>query len=102
MNALLTFHRLAAKEYVAARRWYERRQSDLDQRFTGAVDAALRRIAESPDSWTLYGGHYHWFKVKCFPYVIYYHILDPARVLVLAVAHGRRRPGYWKKRSNRP
>jgi hypothetical protein len=35
---------------------------------------------------------------KPFPYVVFYYRRENA-VVVLAIAHGRRRPGYWVERS---
>jgi hypothetical protein len=34
-------------------------------------------------------------RTRRYPYVIYYEVIDPALVTILAVAHGRHRPGYW-------
>jgi hypothetical protein len=36
--------------------------------------------------------------VKRFPYVVIFTIRNAETVRVLAFAHTRRRPGYWKKR----
>jgi toxin ParE1/3/4 len=39
-----------------------------------------------------------WFyRLNRFPYLIYYEIM-PNRVRVVAIAHKRRRPGYWRNR----
>ena len=35
-----------------------------------------------------------------FPFIIYYRF-DTNELVVLAVAHGKRRPGYWKQRRSR-
>jgi hypothetical protein len=32
-----------------------------------------------------------------FPYVVFFYVMQ-ANAIVLAVAHGRRRPGYWAER----
>lgn len=37
------------------------------------------------------------FVLHRFPYVIVY-LVDPGEIVVLAVAHTRRRPGYWRRR----
>ncbi|MGH6630205.1 MAG: type II toxin-antitoxin system RelE/ParE family toxin, partial [Burkholderiales bacterium] len=36
-----------------------------------------------------------------FPYLIFYRETD-RHISIVAVAHGRRRPGYWRKRRDRP
>jgi hypothetical protein len=37
-------------------------------------------------------------RLRRFPYILYYHVVDDSLALVLAVAHARRRPGYWRRR----
>ncbi|SRR5216683_1928898 len=96
--AFVTFHRLALREYQAAQRWYARRSLQALRRFQGAVDQAVERIASGPDQWPPFGKSYRWVRASKFPYVLYYRILDGNRVLIMAVAHSRRRPGYWRRR----
>jgi plasmid stabilization system protein ParE len=92
------FHRWAAKEMHAARQWYAQRSTVIADRFKAAVDVAVQKIQENPDGWPRYRSDYHWVKTQRFPYLLFYHILSPTRVIVLAVAHARRRPGYWVRR----
>ena len=49
-----------------------------------------------------FGTRYRWMRVRRFPYILYYEILDPFRVRVYAVAHTSRHPGYWLRRATRP
>jgi plasmid stabilization system protein ParE len=92
------FHRLAAREYEEARAWYERRRTGLGVDFGDETDRAIARIAKNPSRWPVCFERFRRVRLRRFPYSLYYHILDPSRVLVLAVAHGRRRPGYWRRR----
>lgn len=93
------FHRLARSEYLRARRWYAKQGGErLAQRFSDAVDDAVRRIIESPDRWPTFRTKYHWVRLRRFPYLLYYYRLPAERLLVLAVAHSARRPGYWLRR----
>jgi plasmid stabilization system protein ParE len=94
----VTFHRLAAQEYLAALRWYARRSPQVAQRFREAVDRAAQRIAVAPGQGSPFGSRFRWFRVGRFPYVLYYTLLDDTRAVVMAVAHDRRRPGYWQRR----
>jgi plasmid stabilization system protein ParE len=96
---VVEFHRLAAEEYRRARNWYARGGQGLAERFRDAVDQVVQRIATTPHQGALYQGRYCWFRTRRFPYVLYYDIVDPNRVMILAVAHARRRPGYWRRRS---
>jgi plasmid stabilization system protein ParE len=97
--ASLLFHRLAAEEYRQTLRWHVRRSPKAAQRFRVAVDRALQRIANGPLQGSIFQGRFRWVRTGRFPYLIYYEIVDPTQVRVLAVAHGRRRLGYWLRRS---
>ena len=46
----LRFHRLAAQEYRFALDWYRKRESSVARRFRDAVDGAVVRILNDPDS----------------------------------------------------
>lgn len=95
------FHRLASKEYLKARRWYVKEGGEqLGERFCREVDEAVEQIARSPESWPIFRMRYRWLRLDRFPYVLYYHVLDDAQVIVLAVAHAARRPGYWLRRAS--
>jgi len=93
------FHRLAIQEYRAACRWYGRRSPRTEQAFRNAIDRAVQQIAADPEQWPTYRNHYRWVRTRRFPYVLYYHVLDEDHAVILAVAHARRRPGYWLRRS---
>ena len=92
------FHRLAIREYEEARAWYERRREDLGDAFTDEVDRAISRIARSPSRWPAVFVRFRRVRLRRFPYILYYHVVDDSLALVLAVAHARRRPGYWRRR----
>lgn len=93
------FHRLARDEFLRARRWYAKQGGEhLADRFRNAIDAAISRIVENPNGWSTFRQEYHWVRLKSFPYVLYYQILPDSRILILAVAHAARRPGYWVRR----
>ncbi len=93
------FHRLASQEYLQALRWYASRSPRAAQHFRDAINQALQRIAAAPQSGPVYRGPYRWMGTRRFPYIIYYRIVSSTEVLIIAVAHRRRRPGYWMRRS---
>jgi len=66
------------------------------------MDAAVARIATSPHTGSPCFGAYYWVRLRRFPYLIYYRVVTDSLILVYAVAHARRRPGYWLGRVNRP
>jgi plasmid stabilization system protein ParE len=93
------FHRLADKEYDQALKYYAERSPEASERFKNAVDAAVQRIiSQGPDSLPRYSGQNHWVRVQRFRYILVFRRRAPNEVIVVAVAHTSRRPGYWRRR----
>jgi plasmid stabilization system protein ParE len=91
----------ADAEMAESARWYETHRPGLGVEFLDAVDAAVVGIAETPRMGTLVPGvsdqAIRRRAVSRFPYhVVYMELSD--RLQVLAIAHDRRRPGYWEGR----
>jgi len=91
------FHPQATAEFDAAIDWYFERSPQAAEDFVYEVDRAIARIAENPSRWTeyLYGARK--YLLQHFPYVIVY-LVQGDQLQIVAVAHGRRRPGYWRER----
>jgi toxin ParE1/3/4 len=98
----VVFHRLAAQEFVKARRWYGRRSPQAEFRFVNAITDALTFIEANPLLAPPYQGNHRWQRVRRFPYVIYFEPIAGGIIYVYAVGHARRRPGYWLRRVTRP
>ncbi len=90
----------ALEELAAAAYWYEQRQHGLGVDLVSRVQDVLDRVAESPASFAAWPEDSSFRKVKVsrFPYIVFYQSRDDA-VYVVAIAHGRRPPGYWKTRA---
>ena len=93
----------ASTELHEAARWYEDRRSGLGLAFLAAVDRAMEQVAAWPESGTPMPGVSTDLQVRrmplpSFPYYLAY-LLTADSVRVLAVAHVRRRPGYWNART---
>jgi plasmid stabilization system protein ParE len=58
------------------------------------LDLAMERIQEAPRQWPRYLGGTRRYMLRRFPFFVVFRELDD-RMQILAVAHGRRRPGYW-------
>jgi toxin ParE1/3/4 len=96
--AKVEFHRLAEKDYDDAVNWYVKRSPSTSQRFKDAVDRAVLRIANKPESLPRMFGHYRWVRVQRYPYILVFRERQPNELVVVAVAHTSRRPGYWRRR----
>ncbi len=94
----LELHPEAVEEARAARLWYAERSPAAAEAFVGELEAALDRILADPDRFPAYLHGTRRCLLHRFPYVIVYRPTETT-VRVVAVAHGRRKPGYWKTRS---
>jgi plasmid stabilization system protein ParE len=77
--------------------WYAQRSVAAAGKFSIAFDDTLHLIAESPELFAGIDSVHRACLVKHFPYRIVYRI-ERTRVVVVAVAHAKRRPGFWKGR----
>ncbi len=91
------FHPEAAEEFEAAVDWYEAREAGLGLDFAVEVHAAIRLAAAMPEAWSRLSGNVRRVLVNRFPYGVLYEA-ESTRLLVLAVMHLRREPGYWMTR----
>lgn len=96
-NLELRFHPEAVAEAQAAREWYEARSDTAGRKFAVELRAALERVQAWPERWPKYLRGTRRYLLHRFPYLVVYELADDA-VHVVAIAHGRRRPGYWKSR----
>ncbi len=94
----VVLHSLAARELQTAYRWYARRSPAAARRFQAAVGRVVQRLETAAEQGTIFRQAYRWMPLRRYPYLVYYEIRDSSSVLVFAVAHAGRRPGYWLRR----
>ena len=76
---------------------YERQQAGLGLSLIQQIRKACDQISERPLANRLVRGAIRRKIVGRFPYSILYR-MDKDEIIVVAVAHQRRRPGYWRGR----
>jgi len=81
---------------VAAARWYEVRELGLGSDFVNELLRTLDAIEREPENVPFLRAPYRCKRLDRFPYAVIYKV-TAQRVYVRAVAHGKRRPGYWDK-----
>jgi toxin ParE1/3/4 len=91
------FHPLAADEAEAAERWYRERNEITSARFQRELDRAIDLISERPEAGSPYLSHTRRILLRRFPFFVVYRLRSD-NVQIVAVAHARRRPGYWRAR----
>ena len=87
----------ADEDYQDSFNWYLKRSAKAALGFEAAVELGLREISEAPDRWSLLDERHRFHLLKRYPYYLVYRV-DGGQALIVAVAHGRRRPDYWKNR----
>jgi plasmid stabilization system protein ParE len=90
-------HPEAVAEAQAAAQWYRERSASAAHALLAELDHAIQKIAEDPAIWPRYVGGTQRFLLKRFPFSVVYRLASN-RIEVVAIAHGRRKPGYWKRR----
>ena len=90
-------HPEAQEEYESAVVWYEQQQPGVGRRFFDAVENAIGGAAQFPERHPLLEQDVRRHLVRGFPYSVLY---APERdyMLILAVMHHHREPGYWRHR----
>jgi hypothetical protein len=73
------------------------RSSDASIDFLFDVDAAIASIADAPHRWTKYLYGTRRPVMQRFPFSIVY-LYDPDLITIIAVAHAKGKPGYWRRR----
>ena len=89
------FHRAALAEHLDEIAFYESRLPGLGADYLSDFETVMSRICTSPD-------FYPWIEesglrkagLRRFPFHVIYRV-DPTQILIVAIAHQRRRPAYW-------
>ena len=94
------FLEIAEVELDQAIQWYAAQAPGLGDAFLIEALSAVERVAHFPEAWQQLGKDVRRCRLNRFPYGLIYAVED-GDILVLAVAHLHRRPGYWRDRLRR-
>ena len=92
------FHPEAQDDYDNALARYQARSLRAAARFEAEVERTLGLIAGNPETFPCYDDEHRFAILRRFPYSLVY-IIQPGQVLIVAVAHSSRSPGYWQGRA---
>lgn len=90
------FHPEARAEARQAAEWYRARSIAAARGFAISLDDGIRAICEHPEAWPTWPGRDDVRRrvLRRYPFTIVY-LVDGEAVVIVAVAHQKRRPGYW-------
>jgi plasmid stabilization system protein ParE len=91
------WHPLAEKEAAEARIWYGERSLTAAERFTDALEQTIRLLISNPGLFAIRAYGLRIAVIQTFPYSVVYRE-SAKRLLIVAIAHAKRRPGYWRNR----
>jgi len=94
----LRFHPEAEQDFLASLEWYLERSPIAAVDFERAIARSLEAISSAPRRWPAYFEQFRKYTLHQFPFSIVYEELS-SEIVVFAVSHGRRKPGYWKNRT---
>jgi len=87
----------AEQEMLEAARYYESQAAGLGEDYLSEIERAVAAIAKSPKTWPIIEGNLRRRLVRRFPFGILY-CVEPEGIVIIAIAHLRRKPGYWQER----
>ncbi len=91
------FHPAALQEVEDAQSWYAERSLFAASGFLREMSIAIQRVREAPDRYPIAESKTRRILLDRFSFTIYYRVKADA-VSIVAVAHQKRRPGYWSSR----
>ena len=95
------FHPEADEEFREAARYYESEAPGVGLAFVAEVYKATAELAEFPLTAQIVRGSIRRKVLPHFPYSLLYSV-EPTKIVIVAVAHQRRRPTYWLSRLRKP
>ena len=96
MRSIL-FEEGAKVELRESAKYYDLQKPGLGSEFAAEISTALDYIGRHPFASPSVRGNFRRTRVQRFPFDIIYAVEDE-RIVVVAVMHHRRRPGYWRDR----
>lgn len=95
----IVFSQGAQRDFQEGLHWYKKRSDKAAEGFITSMEQALERITAHPERFRLIAENIRQAPLKRYPYRFIFRDL-PDCIKVYAVAHDKRRPGYWQRRIN--
>ena len=87
----------AEVDFTESLKWYAERSIEAANDFDTEFDSAISQIAADPERFPMCDARHRYYLLRRFPFRIIYRITN-SEIVVIAVAHGSRSPGYWANR----
>jgi toxin ParE1/3/4 len=90
-------HPEAREETNRSAEYIEQKRSGSGEELLDDIEQAFKNVSNEPMRWRVRRYGYRRYIVQRFGYLVWYRERN-GYVFVIAVHHGSRKPGYWKKR----
>jgi plasmid stabilization system protein ParE len=87
----------ARADFDASFDWYANRSATAAIGFASSVDDAIGKIVAEPHRFPSTFGECRYCSLDRYPFRLVFRD-EPGRVVVIAIAHAKRRPGFWHGR----
>ena len=95
----ITFLLEAEEEMNSSAQYYNQQLSGLGLDFLKEIEKSLQIIEKGPERWPYYEQNIHKYNTRRFPFSLFYVFeKNIDKIIIIAVAHQKRKPGYWKQR----
>lgn len=89
----------ARAEFEEAKEYLEEARAGAGNQFSREVKLAISRIERFPNAWGVLSKNTRRCRIAKFQYGLIYSIVKD-EIIILAVAHSRRKPNYWDNRKD--
>lgn len=93
----VSFHPAARDEFLAAAEYYDTAVAGLGSRFLQIVRGTTDMLLRHPEAGSVRNAGTRRVVLTGFPYDIVFQVRQDT-LEIIAIAHQRRRPGYWRHR----
>ena len=95
----ITFLLEAEKEMNASAQYYNQQSFGLGFDFLEEIEKSLQLIEKNLERWPYYEENIRKYNTPRFPFsLLYVFEKELDKIIIIAVAHQKRKPGYWKQR----
>jgi plasmid stabilization system protein ParE len=95
--SLVEIHPAALEEAQAAAEWYRQRSVPAAEMFLDEIERSVDRIRDFGEQCPPFTFGTRRLLLRRFPFAVVFRALS-GRIEIIAFAHARRRPGYWRTR----
>ncbi len=99
MARTIEFLRGARVDFDESFDWYAQRSVGAAIGFTSAVDDAIEKVVADPGRFPSTQGGCQYCSLSRYPFRVVFRV-EPQQLTVVAIAHAKRRPGYWRDRTD--